>query len=316
MKEIKVGVTFTYREYFFPTKRHKVEKCRKMVTSRDVTIKQLESKEFPIAGYVTDYVSLYPNAKEPEDFNGSGTYQPVKKEIRYYDGSFYKARMVSRGAAESTLYAPKSEVTDYLKGLHREDYVADNSSEFSEKSVISHDTLDEIFGSIQRIASEYLFCDGKVWDKCGEPVYEIQTFGLGNNHGGTGFFIEWLSEPEDPSYGGRYFRADERDKAVEEFKKTANGRGDTESLDGYKDKLIEVCHPEWLKYDRNRNRKVAEAQKEEGAGETMTVRELIEAISRIDADKKIFVKKDPWDTNYAGIASVDVNILGNLIISV
>ena len=45
MKEYKVGITLNFKQYYLPTKRHRNERSRDMVTCRDITFKQAESEE-------------------------------------------------------------------------------------------------------------------------------------------------------------------------------------------------------------------------------------------------------------------------------
>lgn len=78
-------------------------------------------------------------------------------------------------------------------------------------------------------ASQYIIVDGIVYEEIGEPRYEIDTFGLGHNHGGTGMFIENYYNPNVSK--NCYFNALEREKAIAYGKKIAAARGDTESID-------------------------------------------------------------------------------------
>ena len=87
-------------------------------------------------------------------------------------------------------------------------------------------------------------------------MYMINTFGLGHNHGGTGFFITYGYNQNIGKEN--YFNAMERDEAITYGKKVAYNRGDTDSVDGIgKDTIIEVLMPELVK--RN-------PQKEHGDG--------------------------------------------------
>ena len=77
-------------------------------------------------------------------------------------------------------------------------------------------------------------------------MYVVNTFGLGHNHGGTGFFIEYHYNPNIPNIN--YFNALQRKEAIEYGKKVAAGRGDTDSIPGLGDhEIIEVLMPEMVK---------------------------------------------------------------------
>jgi hypothetical protein len=92
----------------------------------------------------------------------------------------------------------------------------------------------------------FLIINGVIYVKKGEPRYSINTFGLGHNHGGTGFFVENFYNGNISKHN--YFNALEREKAIEYGKSVALGRGDTESVDFIGERCnIEVLIPEAVK---------------------------------------------------------------------
>lgn len=100
--------------------------------------------------------------------------------------------------------------------------------------------------SANKRAEVYIVCDGVIWETCGEPMYVINTFGLGHNHGGTGFFIEYFYNDNIPAQN--YFTALQREEAIAYGKKVALGRGDDKSVDGMGNHdIIEVKMPEMVK---------------------------------------------------------------------
>ncbi len=88
--------------------------------------------------------------------------------------------------------------------------------------------------------------NGEVWEACNEPIYEVCTFGLGNNHGGTAVMIR--DHYSDDHLNAWAFRADEYNEAVEKALEVAENRGDTESIESIKTTkeiyFIEVLMPE------------------------------------------------------------------------
>ena len=90
-------------------------------------------------------------------------------------------------------------------------------------------------------AKRYLVIDGMLWQETGEPRYEVNTFGLGHNHGGTGLFVETGYNPNIPA--SNYFSALDGDKAVAYANMVAERRGDTDDV-GKFEKMIEVLIPE------------------------------------------------------------------------
>lgn len=42
---------------------------------------------------------------------------------------------------------------------------------------------------LNNCSKHFVYFNGKFWRNCAEPIYDIETFGIGNNHGGTGFLL-------------------------------------------------------------------------------------------------------------------------------
>lgn len=77
-------------------------------------------------------------------------------------------------------------------------------------------------------AKDFLFIGEHLYMPCGEPMYNITTFGLGHNHGGTGFFVEYHYNNNIPNRN--YFNALHRAEAIAYAVQVAKNRGDTESI--------------------------------------------------------------------------------------
>lgn len=236
------NIEFCHKIKYLPTKRHRVLRTRYVKNSVDVDVKELTESEFPIAFIVHDYKSVYENAKSYDDFKGNGEYKMFSEKIRTYDGKLFKPIRITHGSAISTNFESldciKYKIQGYLP------YLKDNN-DFTEKSIIKEDNIAECKKIIFIKAENYIIFDGKVWETCGEPMYEINTFGLGDNHGGTGFFIEYNYNP-NISYKN-FFNALEREKAIAYGKQVALNRGDTDSIDGMGEHdIIEVLMPEMV----------------------------------------------------------------------
>ena len=236
------NIEFWNMEKYLPTKRHRVLRERYVKNSVDIEIKELTEQDFPIAFIVKDYKSVYENAKSYSEFNDNGDFKMFSEEIRTYHGKLYMPVRVTHGAAISTCF----ESLDYIR--HRlteyKPYWI-GGEEFTEASIIKEDNISECKENISRKAEDYIIYDGKVWETCGEPMYVINTFGLGHNHGGTGFFIEYFYN-ENISRNN-YFNALEREQAIAYGKKVAANRGDTNSIDGMGEHdIIEVLMPEMV----------------------------------------------------------------------
>lgn len=98
-------------------------------------------------------------------------------------------------------------------------------------SIQYHDLNDEqaVKNAIRNnLDSKWVLIDGVLHALMGEPMFVVQTFGLGCNHGGTAILVDNSYNPNIASQC--YFRIDEREKALKFFRETAIGRGDTKSL--------------------------------------------------------------------------------------
>lgn len=237
------NIEFWYREKYLPTKRHRNLRSRYVKDSVDIYVKELSPDEFPVAFIVHDYKSVNETAKTYYDFNGYSDYRMFSEEIRTYNGELYKPVRVTHGAAISLNFEP----LDYIK-KHIEEYEPywKYGEDFTDKSISVQNNIEECKKKILAKASCYVIYNGVVWKKCEEPMYEIVTFGLGHNHGGTGFFI---TQHYNSNIGYKnYFNALEREKAIAYGKSVALKRGDTESVDRIGEYYnIEVLIPEMVK---------------------------------------------------------------------
>lgn len=240
---MKYNIEFWNMEKYLPTKRHKNLRERYIKNNVEIEVAELNEKEFPIAFIVHDYQSVYDNAKTYDDFNGGGNFKMFSEEIRTHENKLYKPVRITHGSAISLHF----ESLDYIinRITEREPYYI-GGSEFSEKSIIIESNIEEKIEEIKRKSKLYVISNNIVWEECGEPMYNINTFGLGHNHGGTGFFIQYHYNSNINNKN--YFNALEREKAITYGKQVALNRGDTDSVDriGEHD-IIEVLIPEMVK---------------------------------------------------------------------
>lgn len=96
---------------------------------------------------------------------------------------------------------------------------------------------------------KYLLVDGVLFNCVSEPRYCIYTFGLGHNHGGTALSVDYHYNPNISKEC--YFSALQGKEAVEEAKRIALGRGDTESIRRF-EPSITVFMPELVKVNPNK----------------------------------------------------------------
>lgn len=115
-------------------------------------------------------------------------------------------------------------------------------------------TYDEHLALVKKNAKKYIIIDGCLHEKCYEPYYSVTTFGLGRNHGGTGFFVHWANPIQRKLYG---WSAIDHQAAIEGAVRIALNRGDTESEEYIRasgNGSIEVLDPAAIrrKYDNPR----------------------------------------------------------------
>ena len=99
--------------------------------------------------------------------------------------------------------------------------------------------------AIRNCAADYLLIDEAVFQACGEPCFEVATFGIGFNHGSTVLFARTRYNPSVNR--SRYFRADQREEAIAAAERIALSRGDTNSVPIIPIGDIEVVLPECVR---------------------------------------------------------------------
>lgn len=244
---MKLDVNYYYTQRFLPTKRHRNERTRKVADVVAVNTTELTAEDFPVAFIIHDYQSVQDDMCSYKDYQSDKCdFRMFSEEIRTYKGKLYMPVRVTYGAAISTVFESSDYVVQSLERITEKGWHYRNENEFSENSVIIADDKKRVRRQIRERAKRYLCFDGKFWSECKEPRYMVLTFGLGHNHGGTGFFIEYGYNPNIPS--NNYFNALQRDEAIAYGKSVALGRGDTESVDGIGEHdNIEVVMPEMVK---------------------------------------------------------------------
>jgi len=213
MERIKIKITIDYYEQYIPPRCRK-PRFREETGDIAVSVRSVSCDEAPIAFRLSDYSHKREN----------------NTEIRFYKGKCYK-RTMRRYIDAREWYTPVccAEITSCLRPYMI--YSTDRTKEYCIKAY-------------RYEAKKHLVIDGEVWQQCGEPRYEINTFGLGHNHGGTGLFVDHNYNPNIPSRN--YFSALDGDKAVAYANEVAQRRGDTKDV-GKFEKMIEVLMPECVK---------------------------------------------------------------------
>ena len=108
-------------------------------------------------------------------------------------------------------------------------------------------TMEANKSKINKTAQNYIIVDGDTYERTGEPYYTVICFGLGCNHGGTGFFIGWADYRDRKAVWG--WTAADKKAATEAVAKIASNRGDTESVASIRNPVedIEVMMAECIR---------------------------------------------------------------------
>ena len=97
-------------------------------------------------------------------------------------------------------------------------------------SMLQRNTLEEQKAVIRKFQSHRVIFNGEIWERTEwEPCYEVCTFGLGSNHGGTALMLGTAAAGANVE-NDYIFRADELEAAKTAAEAVALGRGDTESV--------------------------------------------------------------------------------------
>ncbi len=244
MKLFKVQANYSYIGIFRRSNRHRRHLHQIFTRSFEFDCRQLEEKEFKKVYIVRDYASVYKDAKTVDDFydDSKGKYRLVDTPIRKYKGKLYRPVKYSHGSAVSNLFMDTQDVVtreiNWRIRLKVAEVNAKTQRLFTSVadietlgSVAVTDTMLKARKAAQKVVDQFVFFDNIWWIETDPPVYHYSTFGLGNNHGGTGFFISYVDIKSLAKHDRKfYFTPTQRTKAIETVIKVAAGRGDTNDV--------------------------------------------------------------------------------------
>jgi hypothetical protein len=121
------------------------------------------------------------------------------------------------------------------ESLGYRDWVSDNEQVMAQSKISKADDL--------------IVFEEMIYSVAPEPVYKFMTFGMNNNHGGTGVFVDSYSKN---CSGRSFYSALEYDEFIKAATSVAINRGDTNSLplESKLDNKIEVLLPKAVKFSR------------------------------------------------------------------
>jgi hypothetical protein len=95
-------------------------------------------------------------------------------------------------------------------------------------SIGVRDTYESQIQSIQEFYSQFIMIGKQMAKKASEPMYVVQTFGLGCNHGGTSLCVDHWYNPNIRHEC--YYRLDQLKEAMKAKDAVAKRRGDTKDI--------------------------------------------------------------------------------------
>ena len=222
---MKIRTWIKYEESYLPPRCRKLryKECEEHV---DINLREIRMEEMQLAF-------------EDNSYSGKGKIYSYKNKL------WSKVKMPNPSIIEGLdIETP----LDYLKWCN------DNCSSyfcfaFDRENYNVDTSRQAVIGKARRNMSKYILVDGELYEKCEEPRYVVNTFGLGHNHGGTGMFCEYFYNPNISKEN--YFSALQGEEAVAYANYVASRRGDTKDVGKFKPFII--CYmPELVKVKPNK----------------------------------------------------------------
>ncbi len=111
------------------------------------------------------------------------------------------------------------------------------------------DNREQEMELVREALADYAIYSGRVVRKTDEPVYVINTFGMGRNHGGTGLFIQSSSMATLACNRESIFNLSQLDKAIKRAESIAINRGDDKSVPMRPNSKVSLYLPEAFRFD-------------------------------------------------------------------
>lgn len=201
-------------------------------------VKEVAKEEFPIAFITCKYQQFIDDAWHCRE-------DMFAEEIRTYCGNYYRpVRKKFEGIIPTTEIVEAEKLKMVSPFFKRKfPYKVGHPEQYTKQSVHTSNTEKESREAVLAEASRWLILEGGIWEKCGEPMYYVQTFDFGNSYDGTYLLVGDCYNPFIPR--SHYFAADKKTEAVLFAREEASKYGHTDSIK-YMRKYahIEICMPE------------------------------------------------------------------------
>lgn len=209
---MKTKITVRHTEMVTPPRCRKA-RPQEGKTEISVNIRETTADRAPVAFIVTEYDQ---EPREVRLYNGKLYKQVQDRQKQYYDTN-------ERDESRPFWLNQTAEQANWEWLINRYEW---------------HKTLAENTAKIKERAEKFIIVDGMAYQRTGEPYYYGITFGLGMNHGGTGFCIGWADYRDRKAVWG--MSANDKQAAINEVVRIALDRGDTNYVNHIKNPLEHI----------------------------------------------------------------------------
>lgn len=236
-KKKKISFTIKHTELITPPRCRKprLQECESKVTA---IIREVSAEQAPIAFIVKEY-------------------DRKARNVRLYDGKLWRQiqdRRKEEGGLEGN--SPLWVNTVINENKWKDFLISNNYGTYNSIGKYwDYGTIIEKKLDLDAKSKCHLIVDGEAYERTGEPFYNVLCFGLGGNHGGTGFFVKWADFRDRGCLYG--WSASDKQKAIDKAVAIALERGDTKSEEHIRntpyDILVLIPKAIRRRYDRELN---------------------------------------------------------------
>lgn len=203
---MNITVEFKYWEDYLPTRRCRKMRQREVSGTYEAHVREITPNKFPVGLRYQNFIMKLT--------------RPERRwiDLHWYEGELWTLSRACDYFANASWEKPLP--VDML-----ERFLTPRSYD-----VGPCPDKDACIRAIQKRAEGWLICNGHLYEKSGEPMYNICTFGLGHNHAGIGTSLGVSCRYNKNLPSKWYFNAFQRKEAIAAAKEVAMRRGDTESI--------------------------------------------------------------------------------------
>lgn len=222
---MKIPIKIKYTEEYVPP-RCRNPRYEEKQEEINLNIREVNGEDAPIAFIVSEF-------------------ERERREVRCHKGQLYRQVQDRQKLNRETGFRERDETKPLWENQTADECEWRWILTYSQK--VNESRAYNVLAAKVR-AKDFIIINGWAYEKCHEPYYHVTCFGLGRNHGGTGFFVGWSTKSRQTIHG---WNALDYNAAVEGAVKVALGRGDTDSeayiRKGGNANEIEVLMPQCVK---------------------------------------------------------------------